>query len=85
MALSRSLQYDTSNTIYKNNTEHSSISGSKCNNQLYGKDIKQIRQSSVLQWMDDHITITTKVEEILDVDTSQISSVLNLVFDADIA
>jgi len=35
--------------------------------------------------MDDHITITTKVEEILDVDISQISSVLNLVFDADIA
>ena len=35
--------------------------------------------------MDDHITITTKVEEILDVDISQIHSVLNLVFDADIA
>ena len=35
--------------------------------------------------MDDHITITTKVEEILDVDISQIHSVLNLVFDAYIA
>ena len=50
-----------------------------------GKTLKQIRQQSVFQWMGDHITITTKVEEILDVDISQISSVLNLVFDADIA
>ena len=47
----------------------------KCGNKVY----------CVLQWMDDHITITTKVEEILDVDISQIHSVLNLVFDADIA
>jgi len=35
---------------------------------------------------DDHITITTKVEEILDVDTyHKYSSVLNSVFDAYIA
>ena len=54
-------------------------------NHMGRKTLNKFGNKVYLQWMDDHITITTKVEEILDVDISQISSVLNLVFDADIA
>jgi len=36
------------------------------------KTLNKFGKKVYLQWMDDHITITTKVEEILDVDISQI-------------
>ena len=54
-------------------------------NHMGRKTLNKFGNKVYLQWMDDHITITTKVEEILDVDISQIHSVLNSVFDAYIA
>ena len=41
-------------------------------NHMGRKTLNKFGNKVYLQWMDDHITITTKVEEILDVDISQI-------------
>jgi hypothetical protein len=54
-------------------------------NHMGRKTLNKFGNKVYLQWMDDRITITTKVGEILDVDISQIHSVLNSVFDAYIA
>ena len=40
-------------------------------NHIGRKTLNKFGNKVYLQWMDDHITITTKVEEILDVDISQ--------------
>ena len=87
MALSRSLQYNTKviqSTKTTLNTNLSVVQNVTINH-MGRKTLNKFGKKVYLQWMDDHITITTKVEEILDVDISQIHSVLNSVFDADIA